>query len=114
MLFNVLLLGVVIGLVAGLFFIIRENHHESISVVSQDNDYLMRFNKDMTFVNKSELRSKLRKLPNGSHVLIDGTKALYIDHDIYEALEDFQQLAPYKDITVELKRMESRFAPAKR
>ena len=112
--FTDLLLGVVIGMVVGLLFIIRENHHEAISVVSQDGDYLMRFNKDMTFVNKSELRSKLRKLPNGSSVVIDGTKALFIDHDIYEAVEDFRQLAPYKDIRVELKRMESRLVPVKR
>jgi MFS superfamily sulfate permease-like transporter len=112
--FTDLLLGVVIGMVVGLFFVIRENHHEAISVVSQDSDYLMRFNKDMTFVNKSELRSKLRELPNGSSVVIDGTKALFIDHDIYEAVEDFRQLAPYKDIKVELKRMESRLVPVKR
>jgi len=112
--FTDLLLGVVIGMVFGLFFVVRENHHEAVSVVSQDGNYLMRFNKDMTFVNKSELRSRLRELPNGAHVLIDGTKALFIDHDIYEAIEDFQKLAPYKDITVELKRMESRLAPARR
>lgn len=112
--FTDLLLGVVIGMVAGLLFIIHENHHEAISVVSQDNMYLMRFNKDMTFVNKSELRSKLRDLPGGASVLIDGSKALYIDHDIYEALEDFKQLAPYKNIKVELKRMESRLMPVKR
>ena len=112
--FTDLLLGVVIGMLVGLLFIIRENHHEAISVVSQDENYLMRFNKDMTFVNKSELRSKLRELPNGSSVVIDGTKALYIDHDIYEAVEDFRQLAPYKDIKVELKRMESRLVPVKR
>jgi len=112
--FTDLLLGVVIGMVVGLFFVIRENHHEAISIVSQDNMYLMRFNKDLTFVNKSELRTKLRNLPNGSHVLIDGTKALYIDHDIYEALDDFKQLAPYKGIHVELKRMESRAIPEMR
>lgn len=109
-----LLMGVVIGMSLGLLFVIRENHHEAVSVVHQDNDYLMRFNKDMTFVNKSELRSKLRKLPNGANVVVDGSKALYIDHDIYEAIEDFQQLAPYKGITVELKHMESRLAPLKR
>ncbi|MBE0660733.1 MAG: SulP family inorganic anion transporter [Bryobacteraceae bacterium] len=112
--FTDLLVGVLIGMTLGLFFVIRENHHEAVSVVHQDNDYLMRFNKDMTFVNKSELRSKLRKLPGGARVLIDGSKALYIDHDIYEAIEDFQQLAPYKGINVELKHMESRLAPAKR
>lgn len=112
--FTDLLMGVLIGMSFGLFYVIRENHHEAVSVVHQDNDYLMRFNKDMTFVNKSELRSKLRKLPNGANVVVDGSKSLYIDHDIYEAIEDFQQLAPYKGITVELKHMESRLAPVKR
>jgi len=63
----------------------------------------MRFNKDASFVNKSELRRKLRGLPEGAHVIIDGTKALYVDHDIEEAVADFRKLAPYKDITVELK-----------
>lgn len=111
--FTDLLVGVLIGMTLGLFFVIRENHHVAVSVVNQGNDYLMRFNKDMTFVNKSELRSKLRKLPKGARVLIDGSKALYIDHDIYEAIADFQQLAPYRDIKVELKHMESRLAPAK-
>jgi MFS superfamily sulfate permease-like transporter len=112
--FTDLLVGVLIGLSFGLFFVIRENHHEAVSVVHHDNDYLMRFNKDMTFVNKSELRSKLRKLPSGAKVVVDGSKALFIDRDIYEAIEDFRQLAPYKGIEVELKHMESRLAPVKR
>jgi MFS superfamily sulfate permease-like transporter len=98
-----LLTGVLIGIVCGAFFVIRTNHHESITVVSQGRNHLMRFNKDASFVNKNEFRDKLREIPDGSHVLIDGSRALFIDHDILEAVTDFQELAPYKDIEIELK-----------
>ena len=105
--FSDLLTGVLIGIVCGAFFVIRTNHHEAITVVSQGSNYLMRFNKDASFVNKNEFRDKLRQLPDGSHVLIDGTRALFIDHDILEAVVDFQELAPYKEIQIELKHWES-------
>jgi MFS superfamily sulfate permease-like transporter len=98
-----LLRGVLIGLAVGLFFVIRANHHDAITVVSQDNLYLLRFNKDASFVNKSELRRQLRQLKPGSQVILDATRSLYIDHDIQEVVDDFRLLAPYKNITVELK-----------
>jgi MFS superfamily sulfate permease-like transporter len=101
-----LLIGVLIGVACGIFFVVRTNHHESITVVNQDSDYLFRFTKDASFVNKNEFRRKLRALPNGSHVIVDGSRALFIDHDILEIVEDFRQLAPYKDIQVELKQWE--------
>ena len=101
-----LLKGVLIGLALGLFFVIRQNHHESVTVVNQDNCYLMRLNKDATFLNKSELRTKLREIPSGAHLIIDGIKALYVDRDIVEAVEDFKLLAPYKKITVEVDNLE--------
>lgn len=101
--FTDLLKGVLVGLACGIFFVIRTNHHDAITVVAQDNYYLMRFNKDASFVNKNELRTRLRKIPDGSYLIIDGRKALYIDHDIHEVVEDFKALAPYKNITLEFK-----------
>jgi len=98
-----LLTGVTIGILAGLFFVVRTNHHEAITVVSQDSNYLFRFTKDASFLNKNEFRRKLRELPNGAHVVIDGTRALFIDHDIREIVEDFRQLAAYKDIHVDVR-----------
>lgn len=100
--FTDLLKGVLVGLACGLFYVIRTNHHDAITVVHQDNNYLMRFNKDASFVNKNELRTKLRKIPDGAHLIIDGRKALFIDRDIHEVVEDFRQLAPYKNITLEI------------
>jgi MFS superfamily sulfate permease-like transporter len=100
-----LLTGVIVGLVAGAFFVIRTNHRDAITIVNQERYFLMRFNKDATFVNKSELRTKLRSLPSDSHLILDGTKAMYIDHDIHEVIGDFRQLAPYKNITLETKNL---------
>ena len=101
--FTDLLKGVLIGLVCGLFFVLRSNHHDAVTVVRRGNAYLVRFNKDTTFINKNELRTELRAIEEGAEVLIDGTKALYIDRDIVEVVEDFQKLASHQGITVELK-----------
>lgn len=105
-LFTDLLTGVMLGLAFGLFFVIRSNHHASITLVSQDRYYLLRFNKDATFVNKSELKTRLRSIPHGSHLYVDGTRAFYMDHDIYEVLHDFEKLAPYEEITVEYRNID--------
>lgn len=96
-----LLLGIGIGLALGVFFVIRTNHHSVITLVSRDNQYLMRFNKDATFVNKSEIKQKLMGIPNGATLYIDGSKALYIDQDIYDIVNEFRLAATFRGITVE-------------
>lgn len=101
--FTDLLTGVLIGMAVGLFFVIRANHHEPITMVKQDNCYLVRFNKDVTFVNKPIFKSTLQKIPDNSQVIIDATKALYIDNDIFDVMFEFRQQAYFRNITVELK-----------
>ncbi len=102
-----LLTGVLVGIAFGVFFVIRTNHHDAITVVSRDSNYLFRFTKDASFVNKNEFRKKLRHLPEGSKLLVDGTRALFIDHDILEILDDFRQMARHKNIEIDVKRWES-------
>jgi SulP family sulfate permease len=101
-----LLTGVLVGMACGVFFVIRTNHHEAITVVSLDTNYLFRFTKDASFVNKNEFRTKLRQLPEGSTLLVDGTRALFIDHDILEILDDFRQMAQHKNIQIDVKHWE--------
>lgn len=106
--FTDLLTGITVGLVVGFFFVIRTNHHSSITLVSQENYYMVRFNKDLSFVNKNELKEKLMMIPNDSIVIIDGTKSTYIDSDIYDVILDFEQNAQYRNIEVELKHFYSK------
>jgi MFS superfamily sulfate permease-like transporter len=106
--FTDLLNGVLIGLVVGIFFVIRTNHHSALTLVHQENHYLLRFNKDLSFVNKTELKDKLASVPPDSSLIIDGTKAIFIDNDIYDVIADFKQSAKYNNISVELKNFDSK------
>jgi len=106
--FTDLLTGIVIGLIVGFFFVIRTNHHSSITLVNQDNYYMLRFNKDVSFVNKNELKEKLMQIPSHSTLIIDGTRSIFIDSDIYDVIVDFQENARYREIKVELKHFHSK------
>ncbi|MFM8393232.1 MAG: SulP family inorganic anion transporter, partial [Acidobacteriota bacterium] len=106
--FTDLLTGITIGLVVGFFFVIRTNHHSSITLVRQENYYMVRFNKDLSFINKNELKEKLMTIPDDSIAIIDGTRATYIDTDIYDVIVDFEQNAKFRNIEVELKHFYSK------
>jgi hemin uptake protein HemP len=91
------------GLALGLYFVIKTNHHDAVTMVHDGDDYLLRFNKDISFVNKAELKEALAAIPDNSRVLFDGTKAMFVDHDIYEMLKDFHELADHRGITIKKK-----------
>jgi MFS superfamily sulfate permease-like transporter len=99
-----LLKGVLIGIGAGLFFIIRSNFKSSVFVVHDENKYLFRLRKDVSFLNKPIIKNKLEKVPENSVVIIDMVRADFIDKDVVETIEDFMLHAPLKNISVKLKR----------
>jgi len=99
--FTDLLTGIGIGLLTSLFWVIRTNHHSSFSVVNEGDWWMIRFNKDASFVNKSELKKALRELPDNVKLIINGTRANIIDHDIYDTLGEFAQGAEFRNITIE-------------
>ncbi len=99
-----LLKGVIIGISTGLFFVIRSNFKTAVFVVNDDNKYLFRLRKDVSFLNKPIIKNKLEQVPADSFVLIDASRADFIDKDIVETIEDFMLHAPLKNIVVELKR----------
>lgn len=103
-----LLKGVVIGIFAGLFFVMRSNFKTSVFVVNDKNRYLFRLRKDVSFLNKPIIKQKLEQVPEDSYVLIDATRADFIDKDIIETIEDFMLHAPLKNIRVELKRVQTK------
>jgi MFS superfamily sulfate permease-like transporter len=96
-----LLRGIAIGLLSSIFFVMRTNHHAAITLVHSEDHWLLRFNKDMSFVNKAELKRRLRGVPNDSVVIIDGTRALFVDRDIYETIQEFETAASYRGIRLE-------------
>jgi len=98
-----LLKGVIIGIGIAIIFIIRSNFRSAIIVVSDANKYLVRLRKDVSFLNKVILKQGLEKVPANSFVIIDVSRADFIDQDIIEIIEDFQKHAPLENIKVEIK-----------
>jgi MFS superfamily sulfate permease-like transporter len=99
-----LLKGVIIGIGAGLFFVLRSNFRTAVFVVSDHNKYLFRLRKDVSFLNKPIIKNKLEEVPENSFVLMDVSRADFIDKDVVETIEDFMLHAPLKNIRVELKK----------
>jgi len=99
-----LLVGIMIGIAVGIFFVVRSNFKTSVFIVHDHNRYLFRLRKDVSFLNKPDLKNKLEEVPEDSSVLIDATRADFIDKDVVEVIEDFMMHAPLKNIRVELKR----------
>jgi MFS superfamily sulfate permease-like transporter len=99
-----LLIGVLIGIGVGLFFIIRSNFKTSVFIVHDHNKYLIRLRKDVSFLNKPIIKNKLEEIPENASVLIDTSRADFVDKDIVEVIEDFSIHAPLKNIKVEIKR----------
>ena len=98
-----LLIGIGIGIVIGVIFILKTNFHQALFSVSDNGNYLVRLTKDVSFLNKALLRRTFSEIPNGSYVIIDGSRSSFIDSDIQETIEDFQKAAITRDIKIELK-----------
>ncbi|MFY0601448.1 MAG: SulP family inorganic anion transporter [Cyclobacteriaceae bacterium] len=103
-LFTDLLIGILIGIGVGLFFVFKANLHQAITLKeTSDKTYLISLEKDVSFLNKAFLRLALKKIPNDSKVIFDETESIFIDHDIAETIDDFFLTAESKNIEVEVR-----------
>ena len=99
-----LLIGILIGTGVALFFLVRSNFHSAVMVVHDGNKYLLRFRKDVSFLNKPIVKQRLETLPEGSFVLIDMTRADFIDKDVLDVIDEFMHHAHLKNIRVEVRK----------
>lgn len=95
-----LLVGIGVGLVVGLFFVIKTNFHRSVLVTEHKGNYLVKLQKDVSFLNKAFLIKELGLIPKGSKVVLNATMSQFIDHDIQEVINDFIVSAPSKNISI--------------
>ena len=99
-----LLWGIFVGTLVGLAFVIITNYSSVFTVFKNGNDILIKFQKDVTFLHKMSLKETLRKIPAGSEVFIDATKAHFMDHDINLLIQEFMSTANERGIGVDLKK----------
>jgi MFS superfamily sulfate permease-like transporter len=103
-----LLRGIAIGMVVAFFYILKNNYKTSYFFRKEKTPHgektVLELSENTTFLNKGNILATLNKLPENSYVVIDGTRAVDIDHDVVEILHDFYNTAaPRKNIRVEFK-----------
>jgi len=95
-----LLVGIMIGMAVGFFYIIKSNFHKSITMVQIDNNYMVRFQQQATFLNKSVLKTLLENFPKKANVIMDLTHCTFMDRDILDIIDDFQIRAKEKSMVI--------------
>lgn len=106
-----LLSGILIGIFVGFIFVMKSNFHKSIVMVSDDNFYLIRFYKDVSFLQKATLQKMLNRIPSGASVVIDGSNSVFVDNDIAELIEDFLRRGTNLNIKISLKKSPLALSP---
>ncbi len=101
-----LLRGVIVGIISGVVFVLYQNARGAVTTArDSDGAITVRFRRDGTFVSKPGIVSTLQSIPEGEHVVIDGTGE-YIDHDVKEVLATFVDEAPRRRISVSVRGVE--------
>lgn len=104
--FTDLLKGVAVGMVIGIFYILRNNmRNPYFYTISREGDKKvihMKLSEEVSFLNKAAISYTLNNLPKESDVIIDGTNSRYIDPDVLEVIHNFKHSAYSKAIIVRL------------
>jgi MFS superfamily sulfate permease-like transporter len=95
--------GVIIGMILGVLFVLRQNTKNAIvRNVDHDGTIVVKFRRDGTFISKPALITILGAIANDQRVVVDATDE-FVDHDMKEVLVGFTQEAPARGIAVTMR-----------
>jgi MFS superfamily sulfate permease-like transporter len=101
-----LLIGVSIGLLLSVYFIIQNNFRAEYKIDRSSRNghevYYIRLNSNVTFLNKVKLRDALDKIPDDSKLSIDGSHCNFIDYDILEVISAYAEKARDRNVDLHL------------
>ncbi|MDB5155721.1 MAG: SulP family inorganic anion transporter [Mucilaginibacter sp.] len=108
-----LLIGVGIGMLVGIFYILRTNmrnpYFYHIDDSADKKVIRIRLAEEVTFLNKAAIQITLTSLPKETEVIIDGTNSRYIDPDVLEIIHNYKHNAYTKGIIVQLVAIKDRY-----
>ncbi len=101
-----LLIGVGIGMMVGVFYILRTNlRNPFFYQISDSADHKVIkivLAEEVSFLNKAAIQITLTNLPKETEVIIDGTNSRFIDPDVLEIIRNYKHNAYTKGIIVQL------------
>lgn len=99
-----LLIGVSIGLLLSVYFIVQNNFKAEYKISTTTHlgieAKLIKLNSNVTFLNKVKLKKVLDEVPEYTVLTIDGSECNFIDYDILEIISEFEGKA--RDRHIEL------------
>ncbi|HMP14699.1 MAG TPA: SulP family inorganic anion transporter [Saprospiraceae bacterium] len=104
-----LLIGILIGMAVGIFFILKANYktpyffHEEEYTTNGKQHITIMLSEHVSFINKASLQLTLEHLPHDCHVVIDGSRSQDIDYDALNIIHEFASVAHERNIEVTLK-----------
>jgi len=97
-----LLTGVLIGLAASLFYLMRSHFRNPFSIEQYRlhiGDVIkMELPNQVSFLNKATIKSALWDIPANANVLIDASGTDYIDNDVLEIIDDYRVVAGERNV----------------
>ncbi|CAB3791521.1 hypothetical protein LMG28614_03336 [Paraburkholderia ultramafica] len=98
-----LLIGIVLGILCSVLLALYANLRSPIVLAQHGDHYLLSFRKDVSFLGKVPLKHYLQQIPDGATVIVDATRADFVDHDVRELLDAFVADAPRREIAVDVR-----------
>jgi MFS superfamily sulfate permease-like transporter len=102
-----LLIGISIGMILGVFFVLKANYLNPYSYekIESDDHHIIkiRLSEQLSFINKASINKLLHELPEKSIVEINGEFVKYIDYDVLEEIYEFKSTAKEKNISLTIK-----------
>ena len=103
-LFTDLLIGIIIGLTTGIFYILRANYRLPYDIAEENRDgktvLCLKLSENVSFLNKARLQSTLDGIKPNTHLIIDGSRTQAMDYDVADVINEFVDTSEKKNIKV--------------
>ena len=102
-----LLVGIALGMAAGIFYTLKVSYENSHSVTDKiitengEKVHHIVLAEEVSFVNKASLIDTLNEIPKDTKVIIDYTKTRSVAYDVLEVIQNYKENAKTKNIVLE-------------
>lgn len=97
-----LLVGIGIGILFSLYYVIKSHYGEALKIQREDNRVKFIFGERVSFLNKAEIGRALAQLKAGDEVEINLTNNRFLDSDIRALIQNIRQTARKRDIALKI------------
>ena len=102
-----LLVGIGLGMGVAVFQILLTNYNNPYFVERQPHTpgdvWRIELSEDVSFLNRAAIMRTLDEIPPGSTVVIDATRSVNIDYDVYDVIKAYEQHAKSIDVDLTVK-----------